>query len=214
MLSQLTDANAVRRAIAEYEELGRDEFLRKYGYERSRRYFLQADGHEYDSKAIVGAAFGFQHPDRGPLKPNDFSGGDATVRTTLERLGFEVTARADNRAEDGSSIGEFLDAVCDLLHGREHGAPQFSSKDLDQLIQQSLPSRLQQEVGERVVISGRTAIGTPADVPWVGLFPSDQDRSAQRGYYLVYLFAKDGSAAFLSLNPIAQSRNGGSERGS
>ncbi len=52
----------------------------------------------------------------------------------------------------------------------------------------------------RAVVVGRTGIGTAADVPWVGLFPPDSERSAQEGFYLVYLFAKDGSAVYLSLN--------------
>lgn len=44
----------------------------------------------YDSKAIVGAAFGYQFPDRGPLDAAAFSGGEATVKRKLEELGFEV----------------------------------------------------------------------------------------------------------------------------
>jgi hypothetical protein len=60
--SELTSADAVRAAIAEFDALGRDAFLEKYGFRRSDRYMLQANGGLYDSKAIVGAAFGFQYP--------------------------------------------------------------------------------------------------------------------------------------------------------
>ena len=48
------------------------------------------NGQLCDSKAIVGAAFGFQFPKNGPLKPEDFSGGEATVVPKLQSLGFEI----------------------------------------------------------------------------------------------------------------------------
>lgn len=39
-LSQLTSSGAVREAIAESNELGRDVFLKKYGFGHSRLYPL------------------------------------------------------------------------------------------------------------------------------------------------------------------------------
>ncbi|RKH14335.1 hypothetical protein D7V97_03375 [Corallococcus sp. CA053C] len=102
-LHELTSRDAVLAAIAKYRELGRDAFLRKYGYLRARRYFLSYDGELFDSKAIVGAAFGIQYPDRGPLTHADFSGGDATVRARLEALGFAMSVKAsEGPAPDGS----------------------------------------------------------------------------------------------------------------
>lgn len=89
-LAELTDPAAVQQALEEFQTLGRDKFLAKYGFGRSRSYFLTHDGHVYDSKAIAGAAHGFQHPSLGPLRATDFSGGDATVRARLEELGFVV----------------------------------------------------------------------------------------------------------------------------
>jgi 5-methylcytosine-specific restriction protein A len=47
-------------------------------------------GKHYDSKAIVGAAYGFQFPEKGPLRGAQFSGGENTVERKLEQLGFEV----------------------------------------------------------------------------------------------------------------------------
>jgi 5-methylcytosine-specific restriction enzyme A len=43
-------------AVAEYDELGQDGFLRKHGFDRARSYLLIHDGKAYDSKAIVGVA--------------------------------------------------------------------------------------------------------------------------------------------------------------
>ncbi|GHI05289.1 hypothetical protein AQI88_23360 [Streptomyces cellostaticus] len=49
----------VHKAIEEYDRLGRDAFLRHYGFGRARRYLLLHGGRHYDSKAIVGAAHGY-----------------------------------------------------------------------------------------------------------------------------------------------------------
>ncbi|GAA0825590.1 hypothetical protein ACFQVD_19065 [Streptosporangium amethystogenes subsp. fukuiense] len=79
----------VLAAITEFDRLGRDTFLEKYGYRRAIGYFLVHDGKRYDSKAIAGVAY------RGvsgrPLRPDEFSGGNATVARVLGGLGFEVT---------------------------------------------------------------------------------------------------------------------------
>jgi 5-methylcytosine-specific restriction protein A len=82
---------AVLAALDEFDGLGRDAFLTKYGFGPAQSYFLVKDGKEYDSKAVVGAAHGHNHG--RPLTAADFSGGDATVRTLLEGLGFVVRVR-------------------------------------------------------------------------------------------------------------------------
>lgn len=91
-LARLQSPAAVQAALDEFVRLGRTAFLSRYGFGKSRD-FLVRDGRTgqlCDSKAIVGAAFGYQFPDEGPLKPSDFSGGEATVVPKLQRLGFEV----------------------------------------------------------------------------------------------------------------------------
>jgi 5-methylcytosine-specific restriction enzyme A len=83
---------AVLKAVEEFDRIGRPAFLAKYEFGQARRYFLVWDGQLYDSKAIVGAAHGYEFPAEGPLGPADFSGGEATVKRKLETLGFEVVA--------------------------------------------------------------------------------------------------------------------------
>lgn len=92
-LADLTDPDAVRQALAEYDELGQEQFLAKYGYGRSKHWIVVHEGRPYDSKAIVGAAHGFQHPSAGSLKPGDFSGGLHTTVPKLRSLGFDVQFR-------------------------------------------------------------------------------------------------------------------------
>ena len=91
VLSDLTSRKAVLAAIAEFDRIGRDAFLEKYGYGVARRYFLEHEARHYDSKAIVGVAYGYQYPGRGPLENTEFSGGHQTVQRKLEELGFSVS---------------------------------------------------------------------------------------------------------------------------
>jgi len=115
-LRDVTDRQAVLDAISEFDRLGRDEFLEKYGFGRATAYFIELDGKSYDSKAIIGAAHGFQHGTA--MGHDEFSGGDATVASRLSALGFvvtrpgpgwtmplgTVTTRSEIKAEYGGTI--------------------------------------------------------------------------------------------------------------
>jgi 5-methylcytosine-specific restriction protein A len=98
----------ILQAVAEYDRLGQDRFLEKYGFGAARSYRLVIDGKTYDSKAIVGAAHGFL-PGQEPLAASDFSGGAATVGRLLTRLGFQVT-----HAESVLTVGELVDLLSSL----------------------------------------------------------------------------------------------------
>ena len=107
----LTDPKAVQAAIDEFDRLGRDGFLATHGFGKADRFYLRSpDGRLYDSKAIAGVAYGYQFPDRGTLQSATFSGGEMTVKPTLEGLGFEIV-EIDGRdpgtqlATDGRAAG-------------------------------------------------------------------------------------------------------------
>lgn len=91
-LADITSRQAILDAVAEYDHIGQAAFLEKYRFGPSTGYLLVVGNREYDSKAIVGAAHGYQFPESGPLGHNQFSGGKATVKPLLERLGFHVRA--------------------------------------------------------------------------------------------------------------------------
>ncbi len=95
----LTSREAVLEAIREWDELGRDDFLRKYGYGSAKSYFVQHNGKGYDSKAIAGVAVGKQFPERGPLRNNEFSGGEL-VKQKLESLGFDFLSEVQITGAD------------------------------------------------------------------------------------------------------------------
>jgi 5-methylcytosine-specific restriction protein A len=98
----------ILRAVAEYDRLGPERLLEKYGFGAARSYWLVIDGKTYDSKAIVGAAHGFL-PGQEPFAPSDFSGGAATVGRLLSGLGFEVT-----QAVPGLTVGELIERLSAL----------------------------------------------------------------------------------------------------
>lgn len=105
-LGDLTSRQAIDDAMDEFDALGRDTFLSKYGFGQAREYFMRRGNRLYDSKAIAGAAHRYQFPNQGPLKPTDFSGGEATVQRKLEELGFEVvvvhrSAKASGQGQAG-----------------------------------------------------------------------------------------------------------------
>lgn len=117
-LSQLTRHN-VLQAVNEFDSLGRDSFLQKYGFKVSRTYLLLHEGQVYDSKAICGAAHQYLSESSKPLGASDFSGGLKTVAAILERLGF-VVVRTAPRLFVGDSLGKPLRASCDLLEEGGH----------------------------------------------------------------------------------------------
>lgn len=79
---------SVLQAIAEYDDLGQAEFLRRRGFGETRNFRLVYQGRFYDSTAIVGVAHGYA---TGRFVDNsEFSGGLATVADCLCGLGFVV----------------------------------------------------------------------------------------------------------------------------
>jgi len=84
--------DSVSAALREFDDLGRDAFLSKYGFGQARNYFVVHGGRRYDSKAIVGAAHGYATGE--PLRPAEFSGGEATVARRLRELGLHVVSSA------------------------------------------------------------------------------------------------------------------------
>lgn len=95
---------SVLDAVAEFDRLGEARFLSQYGYGPAHAYHLSHEGREYPSKAIVGVAHGYAFPELGPLKSQDFTGGDATVRQTLEGIGFNIVVRRPGSAADYQEV--------------------------------------------------------------------------------------------------------------
>ena len=81
-------ASDVLETIREFDRLGREAFLARYGFGEATRFYLIHEGRRYDSKAIVGVAHQVRHG--RPLRSDEFSGGEQTVIRHLRLLGFTV----------------------------------------------------------------------------------------------------------------------------
>lgn len=102
--SEISDRQAILDSLSEFDRLGRERFLEKYGFGRAKEYYLAFNGKLYDSKAIIGAAHKYQFPERGALKPTEFSGGELTVKRKLEELGFEVEVQGISTLKPGQIL--------------------------------------------------------------------------------------------------------------
>jgi 5-methylcytosine-specific restriction enzyme A len=123
-ISDLT-RESVLHALGEFDQVGRDGFLARYGFGRARGYFVLNNGNGYDSKAIAGAAHGFLGGGLGPLTPSEFSGGEMTVAKKLRELGFPVS-EASGTALEGLPFkaGSLYHRQRDIHHvygGQERG---------------------------------------------------------------------------------------------
>jgi MoxR-like ATPase len=195
-LADLSSREAVERALDEFDDLGRDGFLSKYGFGRARRYFVRRDGNYYDSKAIAGAAFGFQYPENGPLAHTEFAGGEHGAKAKLEQLGFDVVPRPALAAADILPLRDALEGALRAQRERTHG--QWSD-DLQKMIAVTLPNAIRGVVGHEFRVKGSAGAGNQAEIPWVSVMPPNL-KGASEGRYVVYLFAADGQSVFLALS--------------
>jgi MoxR-like ATPase len=197
-LEALTSRDAVLAAIAEFDEVGRDEFLARYGFSPARDVVVLHEGRRYDSKPIVGAAHGHQHPNLGPLRHTEFSGGRPTI-AKLEQLGFEVerlnTADADPVLA-GPLLRDFVDSYAAARGETFRGS--HPAAEVLKRAAAALQQRLPPSVAEAVV---RQSVGQGnwAAVPWIAVLDSRETSTTQHGVYPVLLIAEDLRGVYLTL---------------
>ncbi|WP_424347636.1 hypothetical protein [Kocuria sp. CH-021] len=150
-LSDLTDPGAVVAAMHEFDELGRDRFLEKYGFGRSSTYFVEYEGRRYDSKALLGAACGHQHG--RPLRHEMFNGGLDTTARKLTDLGFNVVG--------GDPPGDFPRPPSAFVLLWNPGSWEWSQDDRD---------RMQQLIAEQGQAPDRWSTGSRTS----GMHPGDR----------------------------------------
>lgn len=137
---ELTSRKAVFAAIADCDARGIEGFRARYGYGAAETYHLKHEGRAYDSKAIVGVAYGFQFPDRGPLKSDEFSGGKTHAGRHLVRLGFEVEGLAP-RPDDWTLLEVEQVVATYFAIAAAQAAGEYSRKDELSKAQALIPTR-------------------------------------------------------------------------
>lgn len=129
---------AVLTAMAEYDEIKQPSFLKKYGFKPARTYRVTHEGKSYDSKAIVGAAFGYLEGNPPPLRYDEFSGGQVYVIPVLERLGSTIEAGPEALPRNPNWSREELILALDLYFrngGRDPGDTHPDVLNLSALLQ-------------------------------------------------------------------------------
>lgn len=197
-LADLTSRDAVLAAIESFDTLGRDQFLARYGFGRSRDYEVVHNGKRYDSKAIVGAAHGHQHPSQGPLASDDFSGGGPTINK-LQELGFEVARRADSNGPGdraGARLARFLE-----VYEAARDAPFRGDSEAAEALRAAataLRERLEPTL-PHAIIRPSVGQGNWARVPWIAVLDPRETDSTQRGTYPVILIPQSLDGVYLTL---------------
>lgn len=123
LLTKLTSRSAIERAMADFDRLGRAQFLKAHGFGRARDYFIEDSGHYYDSEAIAAVAYGIENPTEGPLRSDGLSDGELTVKIVLERLNVRVVPNpyrylvlAENEIHARSEFAKWQDVTGERYH--------------------------------------------------------------------------------------------------
>jgi hypothetical protein len=95
-------------ALEEFDRIGADEFLSRYGFDAAGEHHLLHDGSSYDSLAVIGVAYLRATGELAP--PEDLLGGAKGAAEALRGLGFSVEGDdAEDEGEaplDAADVGE------------------------------------------------------------------------------------------------------------
>lgn len=188
---------AIERAIAEYDELGRDAFLSKHGFGRATAYALVVDGREYDPKAIAGVAYGIDHPEEGTLRNTEFNGGQQ-LRSAFRPAGYDVVLRtpADSvviRELLGRFMAGYVDARSQQFRGDNPAS--LLLKEIAQHLDMSTPVTARPDVK----VEWSVGRGNWAAAPWIAFLDQRVTTTTLSGVYAVLLFREDMSGVYLAV---------------
>ena len=198
----------VHAVIDDFDRLGRDGFLQQYGGSGAQKFFIHLDGKEYDAKPVLVMAFR-RHEMFAHIDSSDIDSTREGVADPLIKLGFEVTAKNDGVKMELGSLSATIQRVMEL---QDNYTPVLHSDDsqerlrlLGQITESFVDSAsltFESAFGQSFDLSGDFSLGAGnvPRVPWVRLYDPAISPSAQKGWYVVLLFAFDGRSCVLSLN--------------
>lgn len=125
-----------------------------------------------------------------------------------EKLFNELQEYADQELEayhaqlqaSSFSLKESLNHILNTYTSAKKEA--FANHPLGKLVRNKIPEGIKHYpfISDQIRVQGSVGQGNWAGVPWIALMDTRITRSTQRGEYLVYLFAEDMSAVYLTLN--------------
>jgi hypothetical protein len=92
---QSLEFNDIQVVVDQWDQLGREEFLRVHSLSGAFKYLLTWGEGLYDAKAIAVQAIRVKHPELEHLRGNSFEGDATTVATPLRAAGWEVVDKRD-----------------------------------------------------------------------------------------------------------------------
>lgn len=187
--------DGVNAALDEWDSIGREQFLHKYGANPARKFFIRRQGRRYDAIAVLFAALQAQ-PGFSAISLRDFPADARHVRDPLVEKGLEILSGAELL-----QIRTSIQAVLDLQSKYSPGPSSAMSERGRNLV--TIENELSQYIQTSSVVNDHQSsngVGNHARVPWVRVNDSVRSPNAKTGWYIVLLFAADGSAAYLSLN--------------
>lgn len=187
--------DGVNAALDEWDSIGREQFLQKYGANPARKFFIRRQGRRYDAIAVLFAALRAQSGFTA-ISLRDLPADARHVRDPLVEKGLEILSGAELL-----QIRTAIQAVLDVQSKYSPGPSSAMSERGRNLV--IIEKELSQYIETSSVVNDHQSsngVGNHARVPWVRVNDSVRSPNAKTGWYIVLLFAADGSAAYLSLN--------------
>jgi len=192
---QLITKDQIDGVLAEWDEVGREEFLRRFGTNQARKFYIRREGKRYDAMPVLLAAL---QKDSKPIEIDtiSFPQDSKHIRDPLIEKGFEVLSM-----EQMTRLRDLIEQVLQLQ-------PKYAKRRSRAMEQRGeLLIAIENELREfthasRIVdgIDNGNGEGFYAYIPWVRLCNQALSPNSKTGWYIVLLFARDGSSVYLSLN--------------
>lgn len=187
--------DAVNAALDEWDSIGREEFLQKYEASPARKFFIRRQGRRYDAIAVLFAALRTQ-PGFTAISLRDFPADARHVRDPLNDLGVEVIS-----GEQMTKLQSLIEQVLQLQ-------PKFQKRRSPEMLRRGqLLLDIRNELSEYIQTSSvadncevGNGKGFFAFIPWVRIHDQGNSPDPKSGWYVVLLFAADGSSVYWSLN--------------
>ena len=93
----LTDSSAVLQAIAEFDALGQEAFLKVHNYGVAKTIYVEHEGRLYDAKALAAVAYAYQS---GQVFEREGYKGGAGVERLFWAMGFETLRRSKDSSRE------------------------------------------------------------------------------------------------------------------
>lgn len=125
-----------------------------------------------------------------------------SVANAVDLVQTMLDNRQPIRLPGGGELAQLFEVALAAL-------PEKDLETIRRIVDVQAPAVLSGLLDDAHPIGTGTGQATPADVPWIGVYPKDAPATAQQGIYAVYLFAADGSAVYLSFMQGTENVAGG-----